>query len=128
MFFYLIERAKENIDISYNIEAVSTIAYLILYSYVPIDLKFYFWALFTIDITITFYKKKIFDKIDEWYEDKTQPKENKQKKVKKLTIKTDEDIKTNKSGYFESALDEIEMESSSTGSMIDKMIKDSKSF
>ena len=163
MFFYLLERAKEYVHTKYNVEAVSTLAYLIMYSYVPKDLKFYFWALFVVDVTITYYKKIIFDKIDEWYGEKNIEKEHKpvlspvsaRTKSRQDEEKThrvysaschrqDEDIKTNKSGYFESALDEEESvsesafrrrrketdntSSTSTDIMIDKMIKDSKSF
>ena len=147
MFFYLLERAKEYIDNKYNLQAIATLAYLILYSYVPKDLIFYFWTLFVTDVTITYYKKIVFDKIDEWYEEKNIEKEV---KVVRSPIsarsksRQEEDIKTNKSGYFESALDEEESisesafrkrrketdnsSSTSTDLMIDKMIKDSKSF
>jgi hypothetical protein len=162
MFFYLLERAKEYVDNKYSLEAVSTLAYLILYNYVPKDLKFYFWALFVVDVTITYYKKIIFDKIDEWYGDKkaeevrpSSVKSSTKNKTKQDEEKPhrgysaschrqDEDIKTNKSGYFESALDQEESisesafrlrrketdnsSSTSTDILIDKMIKDSKSF
>jgi hypothetical protein len=150
MFFYLLERAKEYVQTKYNVEAVSTLAYLIMYSYVPKDLKFYFWALFVVDVTITYYKKIIFEKIDEWYGEKNIEKDDKvlRSPVSARTkLRQDEDIKTNKSGYFESALDEDNEEesisesafrqrrketdnssSTSTDLMIDKMIKDSKSF
>ena len=147
MFFYLLERAKEYVQNKYNIDAVSTLAYLILYNYVPKDLKFYFWALFVVDVTITYYKKIIFDKIDEWYGEKNIEKEHKpvlSPLSARSKARQEEDIKTNKSGYFESALDEEESisesafrqrrketdnsSSTSTDLMIDKMIKDSKSF
>ena len=146
MFFYLLERLKEYVHNEYNIEVVSTLAYLILYSYVPKDLKFYFWALITVDVTITYYKKIIFDKIDEWYGEKTTEKNMplKSPSSNRSKPRQEEDIKTNKSGYFESALDEEEsiVESAvrhrqkesdntsftSTDLLIDKMIKDSKSF
>jgi hypothetical protein len=147
MFFYLLERAKEYVQNKYNVEAVSTLAYLIVYSYVPKDLKFYFWALFVVDVTITYYKKIIFDKIDEWYGEKNIEKNDKPLRSPvsaRSKSRQDEDIKTNKSGYFESALDEEESvsesafrrrrketdnsSSTSTDLMIDKMIKDSKSF
>ena len=163
MFFYLLERAKEYIQNKYSVQAVSTLAYLILYSYVPKDLKFYFWALFTVDVTITYYKKIIFDKIDEWYGDKiiekdvplkspsstrTKARQDEEKTHRGFSAschRQDEDIKTNKSGYFESALDEQDSHknskfyrrekkeldnssSTSTELLIDKMIKDSKSF
>lgn len=147
MFFYLLERSKEYVQTKYNVEAVSTLAYLILYSYVPKDLKFYFWALFVVDVTITYYKKVIFDKIDEWYGEKNIEKEHipvRSPVSTRSKSRQDEDIKTNKSGYFESALDEEESmsevafhqrrkesdnsSSTSTDIMIDKMIKNSKSF
>lgn len=129
MFFYLLDRIKNNVEMNYNIDAISTVAYLILYSYVPEDLRFYYWALFVIDVLITFYKKTIFDKIDEWYGDeKKEQKEDKQKKqTKKIKNILDNDLKTTKSGYFESALDELSFTKSSD-LMIEKMIKDSKSF
>ncbi|NDB59870.1 hypothetical protein EB001_15700 [bacterium] len=147
MFFYLLERAKEYVQNKYSVEAVSALAYLILYSYVPKDLKFYFWALFAVDVTITYYKKIIFDKIDEWYSDKNIEKDDKVVRSPvsaRSKARQDEDIKTNKSGYFESALDQEESisesafrhkrketdnsSSTSTDLLIDKMIKDSKSF
>ena len=118
-----------------------------MYNYVPKDLKFYFWALFVVDVTITYYKKIIFDKIDEWYGEKNIEKEHKpvlSPLSARSKARQEEDIKTNKSGYFESALDEEESisesafrkrrketdnsSSTSTDLMIDKMIKDSKSF
>lgn len=130
MFFYLLDRLKNNVDIQYNIDIISTVAYLILYSYVPADLKFYFWALFMIDVLITFYKKVIFDKIDEWYGDDGKKEEKENHLVHKDTKKIrniDNDLKTTKSGYFESGLDELSFTKSSD-LIIDKMIKDSKSF
>jgi hypothetical protein len=138
MFFYLLERAKEYINNKYTVEAVGTLAYLILYNYVPKDLKFYFWALFVVDVTITYYKKIIFDKIDEWYGEKKIEKDVKPVRSPssaRSKVRVEEDIKTNKSGYFESALDQEgerkendNSSSTSTDLLIDKMIKDSKSF
>lgn len=133
MFFFLIDKLKNTIDIKYNIDVLSTVAYLILYSYVPVDLKFYFWSMFVIDVLITFYKKAIFDKIDEIFEKKEEDEEVEQevkkhkKEVKRIKKIEKDDMKTNKSGYFESALDEISFTKSSD-LMIEKMIQDSKSF
>ncbi len=133
MFFFLIDKLKNNVDSTYNIDIISTVAYLILYSYVPADLKFYFWAMLVIDALITFYKKTIFDKIDEIFEKKEDIEENEEKnrmnkkKEIKREKKIDNDLRTTKSGYFESALDEISFTKSSD-LMIEKMIQDSKSF
>jgi len=127
MFFYLLDRIKNNVEIKYNIDVISTVAYLILYSYVPADLKFYFWALFAIDVLITFYKNAIFDKIDELFEKKEDIEHHQKKETKTVKKILDNDLKTTKSGYFESALDELSFTKSSD-LMIEKMIKNSKSF
>jgi hypothetical protein len=111
MFFYATERFHKS-------SIYATVAYIIIYGYLKEKYSSVFWTVFIVDVLLTYHKDTIMKQIDHWRG--INPKKNEDKRTEK---EQQPELKTTKSGYFDT-----DFMSDSDTSLVEQMIKDSKSL
>lgn len=115
MFFYASEHFHQP-------SVYATIAYLIVYGYLKDKIPVLFWTVFIMDVLLTYHKDTIIKQIDLW-RGKSRTKLEKKVKERPEVKEEQPELRTTKSGYFDT-----DFLTESRSSLVDQMIKDSKSM